>query len=288
MTGPHATREHCAELGLGRCRWLEAGAGAPVVLLHGMGIATSADNLRALIERLARRRRVLAPDLLGFGEGVRVLADGPTFELILAHLREWLDLQDTGPVDLVGHSLGGWVGAWLAYESPHYLRRLVMLSAAGLNRTPAPGIRSAGAPGPVEIRAQLAAGMAHPEAADPAILDAAVAAGVFAAGAPGALAGLEPLLRQMETPQLRARYLLHRPLARVRVPVLHLWGEAERMEPYPTWTQEFGRLGGELARSSKPWGAPGARYVLLAGAGHFPHLERPDATAREIGAFLDA
>ena len=70
-----------ADLSLGRCRWLEAGAGAPAVLLHGMGAFNSADNLADLAARLAPDFRVLVPDLLGFGLGTRRGRGRPHFRV---------------------------------------------------------------------------------------------------------------------------------------------------------------------------------------------------------------
>ena len=71
--------EHRIALTCGENRYLEAGNGPPLLLLHGMGIATSANSHDLLIPHLATRFRVLAPDLLGFGLGTRQVQAGPTF-----------------------------------------------------------------------------------------------------------------------------------------------------------------------------------------------------------------
>ena len=80
--------ERRIDLSCGQNRYLEAGDGPPVLLLHGMGMASSASGFELLIPHLARQFRVLAPDLLGFGLGTRTVEAGPTFELIVEQLRD--------------------------------------------------------------------------------------------------------------------------------------------------------------------------------------------------------
>ncbi len=135
-----AITEHRIALTCGENRYRQAGDGPPLLLLHGMGVATSANSHDLLIPHLAARFRVLAPDLLGFGLGTRQVEAGPTFELILEQLREFMDRLGLARMHVVGHSLGGWLGGLLAYQSPQRLGRLVMLSSAGLNREPAAGV----------------------------------------------------------------------------------------------------------------------------------------------------
>lgn len=279
--------EHVVDISLGRCRFLEAGAGPPVVMLHGMGAFNSADNLAPLIARLGAGFRVLAPDLLGFGQGVRVLEQGPTFELILEHLREWTDAVHLPRAHWVGHSLGGWVAALLAYQSPQRVQRLVMLCSAGLNRTPSAGIRLTQIPTAKQLRGMFEAGLVSPESADPAAIAAAADAGHAVLSQPGALTGLDALLAQMENTEIRSRYVLQRRLAHVGVPTLMAFGEGDVVDPYPTWNRQWEALGGDMTRSDMPWVVPGARVARLP-TGHYPHLEAPDLTARVIAEFLAA
>ncbi len=277
--------EHTQDLSLGRIRWLEAGDGEPVLLLHGMGMYSSGSLWEHVIPLMAPRFKLYAPDWLGFGKGVREMPEGPTFELMLEHLREFMDARGLARAHVVGHSMGGWIAAQLAYQSPSRIEKLVMLCAAGMNRAPASGIRFPEPPSRDELREMFRTSMKDPAAADPAILDAVADKARVMVTEPGALTGIEPLLHQMETPVLRDRYMLQRRLPHITVPALMAWGEADFFEPYPTWNAEWDQLGGDITRSSKPWTIPGAKFARLA-TGHFPHVENPAATAKLLMDFL--
>jgi pimeloyl-ACP methyl ester carboxylesterase len=75
---------------------------------------------------LARRRRVLAPDLRGHG-GTGRLAGGFTLEETRADLEAWLDGLGLEQIDLVGHSWGGRVALDLAAARPRCVRRLALV-----------------------------------------------------------------------------------------------------------------------------------------------------------------
>jgi len=115
---------------------LEGGAGPPIVLLHGPG--DFAGMWMRIIPDLVTTHRVIAPDLPGHGtselvEG-RLDADG---------LRAWLSglIERTcpSPPTLVGHVLGGAIGARFAINHSNRLSRLVLVDSLGLARfRPAP------------------------------------------------------------------------------------------------------------------------------------------------------
>ena len=282
MTTVH---EHFRDQSLGKIRWLEAGEGEPVLLLHGMGAYSSANLFDYVIPEVAKKKHVYALDWLGFGKGVRELEEGPTFELMQEHLREFMDLQGIERADILGHSMGGWIAAQFAHQSPSRFRRLIMLCAAGMNLAPAGGIRFAKLPSADDLRAMFVGSMLKKEQADPAIVDAVVATAHRMITAAGGMSGIEPLLHQMEVPSLRDRYMLQRRLPHITVPSLMAWGEADFFEPYPTWNAEWDKVGGDITRSSKPWSIPGAKFARLA-TGHFPHVENPAATAKLLVDFL--
>jgi len=110
---------------------LEGGAGPPVVLLHGQG-AFAAKWMR-VIPGLVRTHRVIAPDLPG--HGTSEVTDGPLdADRVFAWLGELLERTCPSPPALVGHGLGGAIGARFASDHGDRLTRLVLVDAFGLGR----------------------------------------------------------------------------------------------------------------------------------------------------------
>jgi pimeloyl-ACP methyl ester carboxylesterase len=115
---------------------LEGGDGPPVVLLHGPG--EFAGKWLRVIPALAQTNRVIAPDLPA--HGASEVPDGP---LDAARIHAWLDdliaRTCASPPALVGHVLGGAIGARFASERGERLSRLVLVDTLGLSRfRPAP------------------------------------------------------------------------------------------------------------------------------------------------------
>jgi 2-hydroxymuconate-semialdehyde hydrolase len=123
----------------------DLGHGFPVLLLHGSGPGVSAwANWRLLLPVLAQTRRVVAPDLLGFG-----YTDRPADPSNNAHYRmdQWVqqavDLLDSLGIeqaDLVGNSFGGALALALAIKHPQRVRRLVLMGSVGVPFPITPGL----------------------------------------------------------------------------------------------------------------------------------------------------
>src|SRR5262245_35722178 len=100
--------------------YVDEGAGPPAVLIHCGGL--SSRQWRRLAARLSPIRRVIAPDLLGYGASSPWPADAPF------HFNEDARLIDTildtlaTPVDLVGHSYGGLLALTIAARRPRDIR----------------------------------------------------------------------------------------------------------------------------------------------------------------------
>ncbi|MEU6010960.1 alpha/beta hydrolase [Streptomyces sp. NPDC047453] len=94
----------------------------PLVLLHALGEnVTTWDSVARVF---ARSRRVYALDLRGHGR-----SDWPgdySLELMKADVVRFLDVLGLGPVDLIGHSMGGVVAYLLAEDHPERVGRLVL------------------------------------------------------------------------------------------------------------------------------------------------------------------
>jgi pimeloyl-ACP methyl ester carboxylesterase len=87
----------------GRMRFLEAGTGKPLVLIHGW--PTNANAWRDHIDALSMNHRVIAVDLRGFGDSTPM--DQPTIARLAADVHELLASLDIDNAFVIGWSLGG-------------------------------------------------------------------------------------------------------------------------------------------------------------------------------------
>ena len=119
----------------------DVGEGLPVVLIHGSGPGVTAwANWRLTIPALAAERRVLAPDITGFGYTDKTSDDRYGMDIWLGHLTAFLDALGLDAVDVVGNSFGGALALALAVHHPRRVRRLVLMGAAGLEFELTPGL----------------------------------------------------------------------------------------------------------------------------------------------------
>ncbi len=119
-----------ARIGDARIRYLDVGAGTPVIFIHGLGASMYAWR-KNLAPVMAAGYRVVALDLLGFGSSdkpARGYTNAAYAQLVVA-LMDSLHLPDAV---LVGHSMGGEIAAEVAISFPTRVRGLVLIGAAGL------------------------------------------------------------------------------------------------------------------------------------------------------------
>ncbi|MDL0431842.1 alpha/beta hydrolase [Marinobacter sp. TBZ242] len=108
--------------------------GFPVMMIHGSGPGVTAwANWRLVIPELAKHRRVVAPDMLGFGYTERPEDNTYNRERWVAHAIGVMDALDLEKVDLVGNSFGGGLALALAIEHPERVRRLVLMGSVGVS-----------------------------------------------------------------------------------------------------------------------------------------------------------
>lgn len=112
----------------------DRGSGEPVLLLHGSGPGVSAwANWRLTLPALARRFRVLAPDIVGFGYTERPPGTDYNLETWLAHVTGFLDAVGLERVAVVGNSFGGGLALHLATRYPERVDRLVLMGSVGVS-----------------------------------------------------------------------------------------------------------------------------------------------------------
>jgi pimeloyl-ACP methyl ester carboxylesterase len=121
--------------------YVEAGAGEPIVMLHGSGPGVSAiANWQYNIGTLSQRFRVLAPDIVGFGATER--PDDVVYSLRTwtDHIWAFLDAHGIEKTAIVGNSLGGRIALQMATDRPDRITKMVLMGAPGVGMTLTDGL----------------------------------------------------------------------------------------------------------------------------------------------------
>jgi pimeloyl-ACP methyl ester carboxylesterase len=105
-------------------------AGDPVVLVHGFG--GDKDNWTLYAPHLASRRRLICPDLPGFGENDHGLDRDYSVRAQARRLCGFLDALGVGRCHLAGNSMGGFIALQFALDFPDRLASLTLLNNAGV------------------------------------------------------------------------------------------------------------------------------------------------------------
>jgi pimeloyl-ACP methyl ester carboxylesterase len=253
-----------------RIRAFVGGDGPPLLLVHGYGGA--AWNFTELVPHL-RGRRLIVPDLPGHGASSPL----PATTSLRGFADALVPLLD-GPVDVLGHSLGGVVALRLAERHPELVRRVVLAAVAGISSSTRRAellIAFVGLVQPGRIAGRRVHRIAGSrllrrivfgpfEVSNPDLLTERAVHGFLrgpllhtdAIGAGLALAADDP----------------RRDLERVRCPVLVLWGGRDRQVPLED--------GFEYARRLQ------APLRVIADCGHLLIGERPEVCARAALEFF--
>jgi pimeloyl-ACP methyl ester carboxylesterase len=137
-------REERTNAGGQPVRYLTAGDGPPLVLLHALG--DNALNWFWVLPALSQNHCVYTPDLPGIGGDGRVLEDSsPTF--FAPFLAAFLDTLGVGRAAIVGNSCGGLVALRLALSDPVRVSALGLVGSAGLGWAVSPALSLLTIPG---------------------------------------------------------------------------------------------------------------------------------------------
>ncbi|MGZ5429168.1 MAG: alpha/beta fold hydrolase, partial [Thermoanaerobaculia bacterium] len=258
---------------------LDAGAsrlsGAPpLVLLHGIG--ADHGEWALTLPLFARKRRVVAMDLLGHGRSDKPVGPGVEYRIRLladAVVDAIEALPDRpGGVDLLGHSLGGAVALDLVRRYPRLVRKLVLVDTAGQPVGETIDVLAASLPfvpgSYADARRLLSTSVNSRLLGHPLV---ALAATLYK----GRRKNRPQLMKLVASMASGEDVLKPRDLARIPHETLVVWGDRDRIFPLVA--------GHRLVR-----GLPNARLEVLPRCGHVPPTERPVAFARRVIAFLDA
>lgn len=119
----------------------DLGAGKPALFIHGSGPGVSAwANWRLAMPVLAQTRRVIAPDMVGFGYTDRPAGMAYRMDTWVQQALDLLDALDLPQADVVGNSFGGALSLALAIRAPERVRRLVLMGSVGVPFPITPGL----------------------------------------------------------------------------------------------------------------------------------------------------
>ncbi len=261
-----------------RIAYREYGAGAPVLLLHGW--PASSHLWRNIGPRLGRARRVIAPDLPGFGESDKPLDVEYSFRFFQTILNGLLNNLGAEKTGLVVHDLGGPVGLYWAAQHPERVEKLAIL-----NTLVYPEMSLA-------VKAFLAAlriPLVNDFLTSPAGLSLALRVGMFQ--------------KKNITPELRAAFqapfadgparrallksggdlipkgffLLSKRLPALQAPVRIIYGTQDRI--LPDIAETVRRLQADF---------PAAAVTALPHCGHFLQEDDPETVARLLAEFFES
>jgi pimeloyl-ACP methyl ester carboxylesterase len=259
-----------------------AGQGPLVVLIHG--ITGSSEQWTPVMDSLAERYTVFAPDLLGHGESAKPRGDY-SLGAYASGIRDLLIGLAAEPATVVGHSLGGGIAMQLAYQFPERCGRLVLMSSGGIAREVHPILRAASLPGseivlPLITHTRLldvgaAVGRALGKVGLQAGPDFAEAARGYASlNDAEARAAFLHTIRAVIDPTGQRISAVDRLYLAERMPSLVIHGERDQIIPADH---------AEIAHEAMP----GSRLEIIPGAGHFPQLSDPTRIARLISDFIE-
>lgn len=239
---------------------LEAGAGEPLVFLHGAGGLFWDPYL----DQLSEHYKVYAPFMPGSGNSSGIDDIRDLWELVLCYY-DLFDALGLDSVNVVGHSLGGMIASELAATDQSRVRRLLTFAPAGVWQDERP-MADIFAMTPSELTQRVVVDPESPVAKllteMPEDLDEQV----------------EVLIQRLATLQAAAKFLwpipdkgLSRRMRRIKAPTLIIWGKQDGLIPVE-YAQEFER------------GIPHARLEILDQASHLVQIEQlPRALELSLG-----
>ena len=272
--------ERCVDIDGSPVRYLDSGAGPPLLLLHGLGHSSTA--WRRVMGALSRDRRVIAPDLPGFGGSPAAVGSPAAHygepEYFASLIARFIDLIGLAPCDAIGHSAGALALLLVAEREPRLFHRIVLVDPAGFSRMPAKPLALAAAGFSSLLmrvaRSRAVRRMLYSTAFyDPRMVDEET---------------VDELMSRENTPAAQAfvrqafqRYYdyctrldaFHEGLRPFTLPTLIVWGRDDRL---------FNVRDADVARRVLPH----ARIEVFDRCGHCPQIECPDRFVAAVEEFL--
>jgi pimeloyl-ACP methyl ester carboxylesterase len=264
-----------------RRAYVMVGQGPVVLLLHGLGCDHT--TWEPVIDSLAKRYTVIAPDLLGHGQSAKPRAD---YSLggYANGMRDLLTVLGIDKVTVVGHSFGGGVAMQFAYQFPERTERLILVASGGLGPEVSPAIRAITTPGFDQVMGLLTLpGVRHVGMAGMRALSRApwkltrdldeVAEIYDSFKDPYARAAIRHVVRAVVDWRGQIVTMADRAYLTQELPMGVIWGRDDKVIPV--------RHASNAAAL-----AADARVEIIPNAGHFPHKDHPHRFVKIVHEFI--
>ncbi len=258
------------------------GTKPPMVFIHGLSSYLSFWEYQ--LPYFAKTHRVIALDLPGYGASARPDAPytPPWFADVVS---SWMTEIGVERAVIVGHSMGGNIAVQLALSHPERVDRLVLSAPAGFERFSAGAARfmrdfwterRAMEATEEQVRANFVASVFNrPDQGVERLIEERVRLGKSPQFSGTSVAVSRSIAGMLDFPVIdRARD--------VAAPTLIVYGTDDRMIPNPVFTGGSTKAVAEAATNA----IPGARLVMLPGAGHTVHHDEPTAFNDAVEEFL--
>ena len=257
----------------------EAGAGPPLIFVHGGGPGSSGlSNFSRNMAAFAEHYRVIAIDLPGYGQSTKLKITEPLWGYYAKVLVGFIDALGLGKAHLVGNSLGGAASLKTALDFPDKVDRLVLMGPGGgyslFEKQPSDGVRSLVTfympPGPSleRLKEFLNYLVYNPSSVPDELLKERLERALDPE-----TAEFMPLRVGPNMPPIDD--LWRERLDRLPHQTLIIWGREDRVNP-----MDQGLI---LMRQ-----IPKARFLVMPQCGHWVQWEKADEFNRTVAAFLES
>ena len=237
-----------------KIKYVEAGSGPVVVLLHGLG--GNSANWAFNTPALAQKFRVVVPDQVGFGSSDKPLVNY-RIGTYVDFLDKFLSELKVERATLVGNSMGGWIAALYALRYPGKVDRLVLADSAGFAPPKEFDLHALAGLNPStrdEMKRLANLVFFNPLFKSDAAIDVLLAQRLSA--------GDGYTIQRLVESIYRGDDMLDGKLSGIKQPVLLLWGREDGLTPLAREGERFKR---EL---------PSAQLIVFDQCGHVPQVEK--------------
>ena len=240
----------------GKFKYIEAGEGEPLMLLHGLFGALS--NFKDLIDYFSKRNKVVVPML-------------PLFELDLLHttvgglekyVQKFIEFKNYNNIHLLGNSLGGHVALVHVLKHPERIKSLILTGSSGLFEN------GMGDTYPKRGDYEYIRKKTEVTFYDPAMATKELVDEVYE------IVNVRlKVIKVIALAKSAIRNNLGEELKEIKTPTLLIWGNNDTITP-PFVGKEFNKL------------IPNSELHFIDKCGHAPMMERPDEFNEILNGFL--